>query len=81
MDPEISRQLAIGAVTLVVGLSGWFLPYRWNLLRLRRGLDLLLPENARPVVPKVVGTVLVLIGMAILIGTAAVGSFAPPPRP
>jgi hypothetical protein len=75
MDQQIAQQLGIGALCLVVGVSGWLLPYRWNLLRLRRGLDLLLSENIREAVPKVIGAVLILAGVGIVAGTAIVGKF------
>jgi hypothetical protein len=75
MDEQIAQQLGLGALALVVGLSGWILPYRWNLLRLRRGLDGLLSEGAREAVPKIIGTILAVVGIAILIGTAVVGKF------
>jgi hypothetical protein len=75
MDQQIAGQLGIGALCLVVGASGWFLPYRWNLLRLRRGLDRLLSRNVNEAIPKVIGTILVLVGIGILVGTGMVGKF------
>jgi len=75
MDEQIAQQLGLGAVCLIIGASGWLLPYRWNLLRLRRGLDALLSEGARQAVPKIIGTILAVAGCAILIGTAVIGKF------
>jgi hypothetical protein len=76
MDQQIAQQLGIGALALAAGASGWLLPYEWNLLRLRRGLQSLVSERVNRVIPKVVGSILALIGMAILIGTAVVGKFS-----
>jgi hypothetical protein len=75
MDPEIAQQLGIGALVLAVGASGWLLPFEWNLLRLRRLLGHLVPEHINRAVPKVVGTILIVAGLAILVGTAVLGKF------
>ena len=74
MDQQIAQQLGIGALALVAGTSGWLLPYEWNLLRLRRGFARLVPEHVNRIIPKVVGTILAVAGIAILAGTAVVGS-------
>ncbi len=75
MDEQTIQQLVVGALALALGLSGWLLPYRWNLLRLRRGLAGLLPERWNHAIPKIVGTVLTLAGIAILIATGVFGRF------
>jgi hypothetical protein len=75
MDQQIAQQLGMGALLCAVGASGWLLPYEWNLLRLRRALGRLVPENVNRVIPKAIGTILVLAGAAILIGTAVVRKF------
>jgi hypothetical protein len=75
MDEQITQQLIVGVVGLVVGVSGWLLPYRWNLLRLRGGLAGLLPERWNHAIPKIVGTVLALAGIAVLIATGILGRF------
>jgi hypothetical protein len=75
LDPQIAQQLGLGALAVLIGVSGWILPYRWNLLRLRRGLASLVSENVNNSIPKVVGSVLILAGIAVLIATAVVGKF------
>lgn len=75
MDEQIAQQLGVGALCLIIGLSGWLLPYRWNLLRLRRGLAGLVSDNVNQLIPKVVGSILILVGLLILIGSTAVGNF------
>jgi len=76
MDQQIAQQVGIGSLALVVGISGWVLPFRWNLLRLRRSYARLVSEKVNQVIPKVVGTILAILGAAILIGTAVVGKFS-----
>jgi hypothetical protein len=75
MDNPITQQYLIGAACIVVGLLGWLLPYRWNILRFRRALASLLSESANLMVPKVVGSILLLAGLAIVIATVVNGKF------
>lgn len=75
MNEQIAQQLGIGATCLLVGLSGWLLPFRWNLLRLRRRWAGLVSEETNKRVPKIVGSVLMLFGVVILVATAVLGRF------
>jgi hypothetical protein len=75
VDQQIAQQVGIGALCVVVGASGWLLPYRWNILRLRRGLDSIFSPGVREAIPKVIGAVLILAGVGILVGTVNVGRF------
>lgn len=75
MDPQIGQQIGLGAIALAVGISGWVLPYEWNLLRLRRGFGRLVSESFNRKIPKFVGAILSMLGIAILVGTAVVGKF------
>jgi len=76
MDEQIAQQLGIGVLALVAGIAAWALPYKWNPFRLKRLFASILSEEANKLVPKIIGTVLVLIGAAILIGTFVVGKFS-----
>jgi hypothetical protein len=49
------------------------LPYRWNLLRLRRGLDRLVSERINLMIPKIIGSILVVVGLIIVIATMFAG--------
>jgi len=69
MDDRFLQQLGVGAVCLIVGISGWVLPYRWNLLRVKRAWGKYFSEETNRKIPKVVGTVLVVVGLVVLIGT------------
>lgn len=75
MDRQIAEQCGIGLLLLLAGASGWLLPYKWSLLRLRRGLDRLVPERINQAIPRIVGVILALSGLGILVGTAIVGRF------
>jgi uncharacterized membrane protein SirB2 len=75
MDSGIAGQIGFGVLAIVVGLSGWLLPYRWNLLRLKRGFAQRLSDHVNRAIPKVVGTILIVLGILILFGTIAIGRF------
>lgn len=75
MDQQIAQQIGIAFLAIALGASGWLLPYRWNLLRLRRGLRSLFPENVNQAIPKIIGSILIVVGIALLVATAVVGRF------
>jgi hypothetical protein len=68
MDP-ITEQYITGAGCLLIGLSGWLLPYRWNLLRLRGLWARLVSEQINLKIPKVMGSLLIIIGLIVVIAT------------
>lgn len=73
MDSQISEQLAIGVGAIITGLAAWLLPYRWNIFRLRRVFGDSLPDRVSRMVPKIIGTIALVIGILILVGTLTVG--------
>ena len=75
MDDLILRQYIVGIGCMILGILGWVLPYGWNILRLGRIVSRVLPESVNLVIPKVLGTILILSGVLIVIGTATVGRF------
>jgi hypothetical protein len=75
MDQQIAQQLGIGALCLACGIAAWALPYRWNPFRLKRLFAAFLSDQTNLYVPKVIGTILGVVGAAILIGTLVVGKF------
>lgn len=75
MDNPITEQYLIGAGCIFLGLLGWLLPYRWNILRCRRLFAKLLSESANLMVPKVIGSLLILGGLTIVIATILNGKF------
>jgi hypothetical protein len=75
MDQQILEQLAIGVALLIGALAAWSLPFRWNPFRLKRLLaQFVSPEMDRKV-PKIVGTIMAIAGVAILVATVVVGKF------
>ena len=69
---EFEKQtLLMGLAALALGVSGWVLPYKWNLLRLRRPYAGAVSETANKRVPRVVGSFLILLGALIIGGVFA----------
>ena len=75
MSDGVVTQLAGGGLAIAIGLSGWLLPYRWNLLRPKRFLARFFSEQTNRMIPKVIGTVLMVMGVGIVVATAFLGSF------
>ena len=75
MEQQISEQLGMGVFSLLAGISGWVLPYRWNILRLRRSFAKLASERVNKLIPKIMGSILIIVGLVVLIATAIVGKF------
>ena len=70
MDDQTMTQSLIGGVALIVGLSGWLLPYRWNVLRLKRSFAKRFSDETNEKIPKVIGTILMVFGVIVLVVTA-----------
>jgi hypothetical protein len=60
------QALLMGLGLIALGVSGWVLPYKWNLLRLKRRYAGAVSETANKRVPKVVGTLLIIFGGVLL---------------
>lgn len=76
MEQEaIAQQLAFGIGLILLGLAGWLLPYEFNVLRFKRLIASRMSEAAQRRVPRIVGSLCLALGIAILIGTAVVGKF------
>ena len=69
MEDRAMTQYLIGGIALIVGLSGWLLPYRWNILRLKRSFAKRFSDEINEKIPKVVGTILLVIGVITLVAT------------
>jgi hypothetical protein len=65
-----TKQYLIAAGVIAVGLSGWLLPYRWNILKLKRSLAKHMSERTNLIIAKSVGTVLILGGLFMVVLTA-----------
>lgn len=75
MSDPVVRQYLISLVALLLGVSGWLLPYKWNLLRLRARYAKYVSERTNQALPKILGTILMIAGILIAIVTAQGGSF------
>ena len=75
MSGPVVRQYLISVVTLLLGISGWLLPYKWNLLRLRARYAKYVSDRTNQALPKILGTILIIAGILTAIVTAQVGSF------
>lgn len=71
----MEKNMVVGFIAMGFGATGWLLPYDYNLLKPRRLTAAMLPEGARRAFPKVVGTALILVGIALMF----VDPFAPKP--
>ena len=49
-----------------LGLWGLFVPYKWNILRLKRAWGQHLSERKNLMIPKVLGAVLLICGIGVL---------------
>ncbi len=68
MDQQVMQQVGIGALALAIGVSGWVLPFRWNLLRLRRPYARLVSDGFNQVLPKIIGTIFAVAGALVMLG-------------
>jgi len=70
-----TKQYLIALGVFAVGLSGWLLPYKWNILKLKRSLAKHLSERANMMFAKAFGTVLILAGLVMFAVTVSGGDF------
>jgi hypothetical protein len=65
-----TKQYLIALGVFAVGLSGWLLPYRWSLFKLRRPYDKWVSERANMIFAKVFGSLLMVVGVFMVVLTA-----------
>jgi hypothetical protein len=73
MNSDATKLVVLGLAMVAIGLSGWVLPHKWNLLRVRGSLGRRLPEGTQRAIPRVVGTLAILGGLLTVLLAAAVG--------
>jgi hypothetical protein len=73
MTEETLQMLAMGSVCIVLGLCAWLLPDSWNILRPRFFLRAIFPDAVNRIFPKIIGTLLILLGFLILLGVVLQG--------
>ena len=74
----MTQPLMFGLLFLGLGLLAWFLPYRFNIFRLKRFARVLVPERFHALVPKIVGTLLIGVGLVFVVLSLTV--LRPDPR-
>jgi hypothetical protein len=61
------KELLTAVGCIVLGISGWLLPFKWNLLRLRMNFAKHFSEKTNLIIAKVIGTLLISGGIILLI--------------
>jgi len=73
-DP-ITKQYLIALMTITAGLAGWLLPDKYNVLKLKARYAKYVSERTNILIARTLGTVFILFGLLIAIGTTVVGEF------
>ena len=71
-DP-VTKQYLIAFAAIAVGLSGWLLPDRYNILKLKARYARYVSESTNIKIARGLGVVFILFGVAIAIGTTMIG--------
>jgi hypothetical protein len=61
----MTQPLVVASLLIAVGLLGLVLPYRFNIFRLKRFAAVLLPERYHHMVPRIVGSLALLLGIVV----------------
>jgi hypothetical protein len=69
---ETTKMALIGAAALLVGVLGWVLPYKYNILKLKHSIAKNFSEATNIKIARGIGTVLILVG-AVLLTAVAMG--------
>jgi len=69
------KQYLIAAGVIALGLSGWLLPYKWNILKLKRSLAQNFSERTNLIIAKSFGSVLIFVGVVMIAVTVGGGDF------
>ncbi|PKK88941.1 MAG: hypothetical protein CVV64_16610 [Candidatus Wallbacteria bacterium HGW-Wallbacteria-1] len=60
-EEDMTEELLLTILGLILGISGWVLPYEYNILKFRKFVRDIIPERFNKLVPKIVGTLLILM--------------------
>jgi hypothetical protein len=74
----MTQPLMLGLLFIGLGLLASLFPYRFNIFRLKRFARVLVPERFHALVPKVVGSLLTVVGLVFLVLSLTV--LRPDPR-
>ncbi|MEZ4713247.1 MAG: hypothetical protein R3A44_39030 [Caldilineaceae bacterium] len=68
MEQQATFEIVTGIVLILVGLSGWLLPYEYNLLKPKRLYRNMLPEQINRLLPKILGSLFIIGGLIMFVG-------------
>ena len=71
-DP-ITRQYLFASAAIALGLSGWLLPDKYNILKLKRAYAKHLSASQNIKFARMFGALLIVFGVAAAIGTMMIG--------
>jgi hypothetical protein len=71
-DP-VTKQYLVALAAFVVGLAGWLLPDKYNILKLKARYAKYVSARTNILIARTLGTVFILFGLLIAIGTTMVG--------
>ena len=74
-----TKQYLIALGVFAIGLSGWLLPFRWNLLKLRHPYSKYVSERANMRFAKGFGSVLIFVSVIMIAVTVGGGDFLTKP--
>lgn len=76
MDPsdQVTQQYLLAVVAVAVGVSGWVMPPKWNLLKLKARYAKSVSEATNLKIARAVGTMLIVAGVLIAVVTYQVGA-------
>jgi len=72
MDP-VTKQYLIALAAIAVGLSGWLLPDKYNILKLKASIAKHVSPGTNIKIARAVGTVLIVGGVLMVFATWQVG--------
>jgi hypothetical protein len=70
-----TKQYLIASGVFALGLSGWLLPFRWNILKLRHPYNKYFSERGNMIFAKSFGSVLIFVGAVMIAVTIGGGDF------
>jgi hypothetical protein len=71
-DP-ITQQYLFAGFAIVLGLSGWLLPDKYNILKMKRDYAKHISESQNLKLARLLGALFILFGLAVGTGTMLIG--------
>ena len=71
-DP-ITRQYLFAGAAVILGLSGWLLPDRYNILKMKGSYARHMSEGEKIKLARILGAIFIVLSFVIAIGTMLLG--------